>query len=76
MNAINISNITNDRGDIFDDERLYDFDTYDYVEESTEPEPPKICSHGKLGKMGDPAKLNTRFRVSQFNLLYKANTKP
>ena len=55
MNAINISNITNDKGDNpADMQPLYDLDRYDYEEESTEPAPAKIDSHGLEGKMGDP----------------------
>ena len=34
MNAINISSITNDKGDSAPE---YDFEPYDYEEESTEP---------------------------------------
>lgn len=65
MNAINISNITNDRGDNFEERSdNYDLENYDYEAESLEPIPPKIDTHGLVGKMGDPAKLNRRFRVS------------
>lgn len=46
MNALNISNMTNDKGDAFDDYPIYDFEKYDYVEESTEPVPAKLDTHG------------------------------
>ena len=75
MNALNISNISNDPGDKFDAYPIHDFEPYNYVEESTEPAPAPLDSHGQEGKMGDPAKLNCRFRVSQFNKLFQAGTK-
>ena len=47
INALNISNITNDKGDDFSDFPIYDFDKYDYEEESTEPTPAAQDSHAK-----------------------------
>lgn len=46
MNALNISNMTNDKGDNFKDYPIYDYEPYDYEEESREPVPPKIDTHG------------------------------
>ena len=46
MNALNISNMTNDKGDAFDDYPIYDFGKYDYEEESAEPVPAKLDTHG------------------------------
>ena len=57
MNALNISNMTNDKGDGFNDYPIYDFDPYNYEEESTEPVPPKLDTHGFQSKMGDPKVL-------------------
>ena len=54
LNALNISNISNDKGDNFAEYPIYDFEPYNYEEESTEPEPAPLDSHGKLGRMGDP----------------------
>ena len=34
MNAINISNMTNDKGDSFKDYPIYDYEPYNYEEES------------------------------------------
>lgn len=47
INAINISKITNDPGDNFTEYPIYDFGQYDYEEESVEPIPAKLDSHGK-----------------------------
>ncbi len=75
MHALNISNITNDVGDSFKEYPIYDFGSYDYVEESTEPPPPGLDSHGKSGILGDPKEYNCRFRVSQFNKRFNEGLK-
>ena len=67
MNALNISNMTNDKGDCFKDYPIYDFEAYDYEEESQEPIAPKLDTHGMASKMGDPLILKNRFRMSEFN---------
>ena len=74
MNALNISNITNDKGDAFTDYPIWDFEPYNYQEESEEPAPPKLDTHGQEGKMGDPKVLNNRFRMSEFNRRWHANS--
>ena len=64
MHALNISNITNDRGDEYDEYPIYDFGSYDYEEESAEPQPPGLDSNGKSSILGDAKDYNCRFRVS------------
>jgi len=77
MNALNISNMSNDKGDNFKDYPIYDFDPYDYEEESREPAPPKLDTHGQMSKMGDPEVLKNRFRMSEFNRRWrKGEPKP
>jgi len=49
MNAINISNISNDKGDGFAEYPIYDFEPYDYEEESEEPVAAPMDTHGKIG---------------------------
>lgn len=70
QHAINLSNITNDKGDIFEEYPIHDFEPYNYAEESTEPIPPPLDSHGKQGKMADKDSLTCRFNVEQFNKLF------
>ena len=50
MNAINISSITNDKGDCQPDS-IYDFEPYDYEQESEEPAPPKVDAWGVTRKL-------------------------
>lgn len=67
LSAINISKITNDPGDNFTDYPIYDFDQYDYDEESVEPVPAKLDAHGKQSKMADREKLGHYFQTNHFN---------
>lgn len=65
LHAINISNLKNDVGDNFTEYPIYDFDHYDYEEESTEPAPTPMDSHAKHGKLNEPAKLRFRLGVDK-----------
>ena len=69
--------MTNDKGDNFEAYPIYDFEPYNYEEEMIEPTPTPMDTHGLQGKMADKSKLQpTRFRVSTFNLMYKAGERP
>ena len=72
MNAVNMQTITNDIGDDFSNRPEVSLDNYNYEEESTEPEPAKLCSHGVQGRMADPKEHQNRFTIEQFNLLLHA----
>ena len=80
QHAINLSNITNDKGDVFEDYPIHDFEPYNYEEESKEPTPAPLDSHGKQGKMAEKDNLTCRFNVDAFNKLFNKsltlNVKP
>ena len=76
QHAINLSNITNDKGDVFEDYPIHDFEPYNYEEESREPTPAPLDSHGKQGKMAEKEKLTCRYNVAAFNKMLTLKTKP
>ena len=70
-NSLDISNITNDKGENYDEDmNLFE---YDYEEESTEPPQVKIDKMAPSTEISERKNLQHLMRISTFNKAYMQN---